>query len=212
MPTKSSSSSARSASGPLTASAPSCAEGNSRSGATTFSSTVISPEQARDLERAADAAVCARATARSRSIRSPSNQTSPASGGIVPPIRLKTVVLPEPFGPISAVIEPSRDRERAAVDGLHAAEALLEPLAPRAAARTLSRRAPRAAEPLARAGRAGQTLARQAGLAARAPALDPMVGGRDDARGRNRTTSASSPPKIRSRALPPPNSLLRRSR
>ena len=58
-------------------------------------------------------------------MRSPSNQISPRSGDIVPSMRLKSVVLPEPFGPMSAVIDPALDRERDAVDRLDAAEALL---------------------------------------------------------------------------------------
>ena len=40
-------------------------------------------------------------------MRRPSKQTSPSSARIVPPIRLKAVVLPEPFGPIRPVIVPS---------------------------------------------------------------------------------------------------------
>ena len=44
--------------------------------------------------------------------------------GRSPVITLKKVVLPAPFGPISAVIDPSRDRHRRAVDGADAAEAL----------------------------------------------------------------------------------------
>ena len=43
-----------------------------------------------------------------RRCAAPSNQISPASGRIVPVMRLNSVVLPEPFGPISAVIVPSR--------------------------------------------------------------------------------------------------------
>jgi len=41
------------------------------------------------------------------SIRLPANVISPASAVMLPVIRLNSVVLPEPFGPINAVIEPS---------------------------------------------------------------------------------------------------------
>ena len=40
------------------------------------------------------------------SIRAPSNRMAPASGRCRPLIRLNTVVLPAPFGPISAVMLP----------------------------------------------------------------------------------------------------------
>src|SRR5829696_6897730 len=106
MPTKSSSSSARPPSRPETALAFSNPRWNSRSGATTFSSTVI-PRNSRVIWKVRPRPRCARRQGGFPSIRCPSNQTSPACGAIVPPIRLKTVVLPDPFGPISAVIEPS---------------------------------------------------------------------------------------------------------
>ncbi len=39
---------------------------------------------------------------------------------------LNSVVLPAPFGPISPVIDPVRDLERRAVDGVKAAEMLVQ--------------------------------------------------------------------------------------
>ena len=66
-----------------------------------------SPEQPGDLERAAEAAVRPRPRpAAGRSARR-RTRSSPASARMVPSIRLNSVVLPEPLGPISAVIEPS---------------------------------------------------------------------------------------------------------
>ena len=50
---------------------------------------------------------CARSNDGSRSMRLPSKRTRPPSARIIPVIRLNAVVLPEPFGPISAVIVPS---------------------------------------------------------------------------------------------------------
>src|SRR3954465_13007017 len=49
----------------------------------------------------------ARPQAASPSMRPPAKVISPESAGIVFSIRLKTGVLPEPFGPMSPVIEPS---------------------------------------------------------------------------------------------------------
>src|SRR5829696_5316572 len=106
MPTNSSSSSARLASRPDTASVFKRRTWKPRSGATTFSSTVIS-RNSRVIWKVRPSPRWARCQGGFPSIRRPSNQTSPACGAIVPPIRLKTVVLPDPFGPISAVIEPS---------------------------------------------------------------------------------------------------------
>ena len=126
---------------------------------------------------------------------------------MVPPIRLKTVVLPEPLGPISAGDRALRAPRTSAVDRAHAAEALLEALhleQRRGRRRRCARAAPRArggrcrsgARPRARPCRACAS-ARSSGLAV---GMIP--------RGMNSTTSTSRPPKIRSRALPPPNSLL----
>jgi len=42
-----------------------------------------------------------------RSIRAPANEIEPWSGASTPAIRLNSVVLPAPFGPITAKISPS---------------------------------------------------------------------------------------------------------
>jgi len=105
-PTKWSSSSARLASAPETAPAPSCRNSKSRSGATTFSRTVISLNS-RVIWNVRPIPWCARVHGAARPIGLPSNTISPASGVMTPEMRLKTVVLPEPLGPMSAVMEPS---------------------------------------------------------------------------------------------------------
>ena len=63
-------------------------------------------EALRELERAHHAAARPSCAAATPSIDVPSNVQSPASGLSKPVIRLKNVVLPAPFGPINAVIEP----------------------------------------------------------------------------------------------------------
>ncbi len=63
----------------------------------------------------------------------PAKRTAPRSGRMNPETRLKTVVLPAPFGPISAVIEPSATPKLSVVDGRDAAEGLAELLEPRGA-------------------------------------------------------------------------------
>ena len=168
-PTKSSSSSARSASGPLTAPAASWRDaGTSRSGATTFSSTVIS-RNSRVIWNVRPMPRCARRHGR-MPVDPLAVEPRPRRRRalIVPSIRLKTVVLPEPFGPISAVIEPSGTANEHAVDRAQAAEALLEALDLEQRRGRRRPRRPRA--PRARAARCGvEPRADQAGLAARAP-------------------------------------------
>ena len=51
---------------------------------------------------------------------------APASGAIAPAIMLNSVVLPAPFGPITAKISPSGTVEAHAVDGDQAAEAFAD--------------------------------------------------------------------------------------
>ena len=51
----------------------------------------------------------------------------PASGVSAPEIRLSTVVLPEPFGPIRPTISPALDAEADIVDRLEAAEDFASP-------------------------------------------------------------------------------------
>ncbi len=43
----------------------------------------------------------------SRSMRSPSNQIWPELGAVTPAIMLNSVLLPAPFGPITALISPA---------------------------------------------------------------------------------------------------------
>ena len=49
-------------------------------------------------------------SAASPSMRSPAKAIAPPSGANTPAIMLNSVVLPAPFGPITAKIAPSRDR------------------------------------------------------------------------------------------------------
>ena len=67
---------------------------------------------------------CPRFHGGSLSIRLPSKVISPASAGMLPVTRLNSVVLPEPFGPMSAVIVPLRDGQVDAVHRDQPAEAL----------------------------------------------------------------------------------------
>ena len=51
----------------------------------------------------------------------------PVSAGSTPVTRLKNVVLPAPFGPISAWMSPGRDARAHVVERVEAAEALGQP-------------------------------------------------------------------------------------
>ena len=126
---------------------------------------------------------------------------------MVPPIRLKIVVLPEPFGPISAVIEPSGTANDAPSTARTPPKRISRPF-------TSSRGAPETAG----AAGGGAARSRRSMPVSRSPASPALPRARQRSiqwlavgmmpRGRNSTTSASSPPNIRSRVLPPPNSLL----
>ena len=61
-------------------------------------------------------------------ISSPSKRIEPDVGRSVPAIRLKVVLLPEPFGPIRPRISPCADLKGNLVDGQEASEALGQPL------------------------------------------------------------------------------------
>ena len=60
----------------------------------------------------------------------PSNSTLPACGRVCPVMRLNSVVLPEPFGPMTACRLPPRNLERDVVDGVDPAERPVEPDGP----------------------------------------------------------------------------------
>ena len=169
MPTKSSSSSRALGLGAGSrAPALSWPKRNSRSGATTFSSTVISWNR-RVIWNVRPIPRYARRHGRRPSIRSPSNQTSPASA------RHRAADQVEDRRLARAVRADQRgDRalghgERAAVDGAQAAEVLLEAL-DLAAARGRSAPAAAALGPLAQL----EPRADQARLAARAARLEPL--------------------------------------
>ena len=66
-------------------------------------------------------------------MRSPASITSPASGRSTPVSRLMSVVLPAPFGPISAWRAPACDLQRHVVDGDEAPEAAPQLLRPQRA-------------------------------------------------------------------------------
>ena len=126
-------------------------------------------------------------------------------GRIVPPIRLKTVVLPEPFGPISAVIEPSGTVNQQSSTAW-AAEALLQTATSSSGGpsrRALGRR--RGALEQIEPGAEGPPC-----RACGAPRAARPRSGRMPC-GRNSTTSTIRPPNRSSRALPPPNALLANS-
>ena len=131
-------------------------------------------EQARDLERPARARGARAGTAAGRRSAGRRTRPRPPSARIVPSIRLNAVVLPEPFGPISAVIEPCGTANEAVVDGLDAAEVLGKPL-------TSSSGSPAAASVSAGAVRSRdherpvEARADQPGLAARAPRREPLA-------------------------------------
>ena len=79
-------------------------------------------KDARDLERAADAAPDDRGAASAGDVLARRTGSRPASGRNAPEIRLKNVVLPAPFGPITAVSEPAGKLERDVADRGDAAE------------------------------------------------------------------------------------------
>ena len=64
----------------------------------------------------------------SPAMSSPPSRIRPASGRSAPVMRLKKVVLPAPFGPITAVSEPVVEAQADAVHGAHAAERLAQVL------------------------------------------------------------------------------------
>ncbi len=130
----------------------------------------------------------------SLSMRSPSNQISPRSSGIVPSIRLKSVVFPEPFGPISAVIVPR------STDRFTPSTALTPPK--RFSALLTSRIGPAGASAASSAARSTTRIglrSKRAPTSVAFPAsrrrftMSPMLG--MIPRGRQRTTSMSSVPK-----------------
>ena len=93
----------------------------------------VQPDQhvAQHGESRGTAATCWNVRTRPRRTRScigtpvmsaPSKRTRPAVGGSVPVIRLNSVVLPAPFGPIRPRISPGLDRQRDVVDGDQPAE------------------------------------------------------------------------------------------
>ena len=87
--------------------------------------------------------------------------TRPAVGASQPEIRWKNVVLPAPFGPMTARSSAGLDREADAVDGLQGAEVAPEP--PRLEHRRLGTGLPRHPRSPPAAGRAGAAPARPAG-------------------------------------------------
>ena len=142
-------------------------------------------------------------TAAGRRSGSPSNQTSPASGVIVPPSRLNTVVLPEPFGPISAVIEPSWTENDAPSTARSPPKRFSSPfdLEQRPPAQ---RRAREIGCPLLQL----QPRADQAGRAALAPRLDEVPQRRDDAARQEQHDQHHQAAEDDRRELPPPSELL----
>ena len=206
MPTNSSSSSARLASSPLTAPARSWPQEKLRSGATTFSSTVMSANT-RVIWKVLPIPAYARAHGFLRSIRSPSSQTSPASARIVPPIRLKVVVLPEPFGPIRPVIVPRSTSNEHPSTARTPSKLRSRPLT--------SSSVPPAPEPAGAAPPNGLRSPRRAPTSAARPRLAlRSSSSRTEGMipfGSSRIVRASSPPKINRRELPPPNCWLANS-
>ena len=90
----------------------------------TFSTHRHRAEGLGDLEGAARRpGARSRAACRPTSSR-PSSRIEPASGASWPLTMLKQVVLPAPFGPISASSSPAAELEADVVDRLHAAEGL----------------------------------------------------------------------------------------
>ena len=66
-------------------------------------------------------------------MRSPAKVMAPSSGANTPAIMLNSVVLPAPFGPITAKIAPCAHAEAHLVDREQAAEALADAVDCRAA-------------------------------------------------------------------------------
>src|SRR3954451_4474694 len=203
MPTNSSSSSARAASGPLTAPALSCPHENERSGATTFSSTVMSRNR-RVIWNVRPIPMWARAQGRIPSTRRPSNHTSPALGRIMPSMRLNAVVLPEPLGPMSAVIDPSGTVNEQPSTARTPPKRFSSPFT------SSSARPAWTSWPTGASSRSRMT----SGLSRRAPTIASSprrrrLSSRSPTNGTipcgmKSTTSAMSPPKMSRRVLPPP--------
>ena len=76
------------------------------------------------LEGAGDAAARPPGAAAARGAPRRRSRTSPASGAATPETRLKSVVLPAPLGPMTALMRARPDVEADVLDGLDAAEAL----------------------------------------------------------------------------------------
>ena len=174
-----------------------------RSGATTFSSTVIS-RNSRVIWKVRPMPRCARSHGGSRSI-APAVEDRPRRRPrrIVPPIRLNSGRLARAVRPDQRRDRALRHDERAAVDRRQAAEALAQARAPRAACRPLRVRRPGGR---ARSRQLQPRAPTRPALPARAARLEPSADGRDDPAAAGRcTTSAIRPPKISSRALPPPS-------
>ena len=139
----------------------------------------------------------------SPSIRRPSNQTSPEFGVMVPSIRLNAVVLPDPLGPISAVIEPCGTVNEQPLTALTPPKCFVRP-------RMSSSGSPCATFVAGGALRSAIT----SGPSRRAPTRPACPFVRRASKrswivgmipfGSSRTTNAISPPKISSRELPPP--------
>ena len=118
-PTRSSSASAS-----ARAAAPqAAARGRRRGRPATFSRHVSDCEHAHELEGARDAEPGDAMRGPAGDGRGRWKRIAPASGRSAPEIRLSTVVLPEPFGPIRPTISPRADREARLVDRDQAAEA-----------------------------------------------------------------------------------------
>ena len=83
-------------------------------------------ERLHDLEGPADAGGAHAIRRAAREICRPSSVTVPASGAKTPAIMLKIVVLPAPFGPISAIDRAGRHHETDIVHRAQAAEALAD--------------------------------------------------------------------------------------
>ena len=90
----------------------------------TFSSTRQVGERPHDLKRARDAHAGRSGAAAARPAAGPRRRSCPRVGGATPVIRLTSVVLPAPFGPIRPRISPGVHVEADVLDGHDAAEAL----------------------------------------------------------------------------------------
>ena len=146
-----------------------------------------------------------------RSMRSPASWISPPSAWMVLSIRLNNVVLPDPFGPIRPVIEPSWTTSEAPSTALSPPNDLRRSL-------TSSRGVGSGA--LSRSTRESRAVseARLPPVPMRAPtgpalprvrtqfSSDSIAGSTPC--GRNSTITTSRPPNSRSRVFPPPRLLL----